>query len=497
MRRLLFLLPLLLLLFFRPVHAEDYRLTIESCGIANGNVYVRAAGSAETDDGYLYLCKKECYQKTSYNNSLKKIQCVNNPTFVTTLDLPGDLYRQYYICGYIDGTYKRISNYHYITNPGTIAEYTIPRFNNSKKGVLPSAALMQDLTLLDELKVSQVAYNIMLGDLLSDGDIKYRYRGYDYYFNSSILGQYDSVLSRMENRNIQVTMILLNNKGKDDVLIHPLVRNETANYYAFNTMDRDGVETMQAVAAFLAERYSGGQYGTVDNWIIANEVNSYKIWYRYPDSDMVTPFVTDYANAFRIFYNAIKSVNANARVYISLDNQWTRHNDDSYTSKEVLDKFATIINTEGNINWGLAIHPYNMPLTSTDVKGMDGVRGITHDASTAYMTMQNIDALTDYMHRKEMLTGKGNVRSILCSEQGYTSSGPGGEAAQAQAIVYAYQIANKNEDIDGFILNRQQDAPEEVKDGLALGLMDSNGNKKMSYQWYADADSEAILSKLP
>ena len=64
------------------------------------------------------------------------------------------------------------------------------------------------------------------------------------------------------------------------------------------------------------------------------------------------------------------------------------------------------------------------------------------------------------------------------------------------AIAYAYTVAKNNEDIDGFILNRQQDAPEEIADGLALGLIDVNGNKKISYEWFSKMDSDEIQAQV-
>ena len=42
-------------------------------------------------------------------------------------------------------------------------------------------------------------------------------------------------------------------------MIHPLSRNEDVNayYYAFNTADEEGCQYLEAIASFLAERYSG------------------------------------------------------------------------------------------------------------------------------------------------------------------------------------------------------------------------------------------------
>ena len=46
----------------------------------------------------------------------------------------------------------------------------------------------------------------------------------------------------------------------------------------FNTVDQAGLEKLEAVAAFLGQRYSGTGHGTVDNWIVGNEVNARNEW---------------------------------------------------------------------------------------------------------------------------------------------------------------------------------------------------------------------------
>ena len=83
------------------------------------------------------------------------------------------------------------------------------------------------------------------------------------------------------------------------------------------------------------------------------------------------------------------------------------------------------------------------------------------------------------------------MRSILLSELGYTSTK--GEAYQAAAFTYAYYKMEAYKEIDGFLLNRQTDAPEEVAQGLAFGLNHSNGAHKQIYNVfkYIDTPSHA------
>ena len=101
--------------------------------------------------------------------------------------------------------------------------------------------------------------------------------------------------------------------------------------------------------------------------------------------------------------------------------------------------------------------------------------------------MDNIEILTAYMEQEQFLNTKGEVRSIILSEQGYTSTA--GEGVQAAAFAYAYYKAENNPHIDAFLLNRQTDAPEEVRQGLAFGLNHSSGAHKQIYNVFKHIDT--------
>ena len=106
--------------------------------------------------------------------------------------------------------------------------------------------------------------------------------------------------------------------------------------------------------------------------------------------------------------------------------------------------------------------------------------------------MENIDVLTDFLCTPAMISPTGQVRSVLCSEVGYTSSQ--GEQLQAASIVYGYQQAVHNQHIDGFILSREHDMAAEIGQGLAFGLTGLNGAPKLAYTWYASAESANTIA---
>ena len=103
------------------------------------------------------------------------------------------------------------------------------------------------------------------------------------------------------------------------------------------------------------------------------------------------------------------------------------------------------------------------------------------------ITMENIDVLVNYIRQPQFLTDDGQVRSILLSELGYTAHA--GEAYQAAAYAYAYYKMEDYQEIDGFLLNRQSDAAEEVAQGLAFGLCKSGGGHRQIYDVFKYIDT--------
>lgn len=304
-----------------------------------------------------------------------------------------------------------------------------------------------------------------------------------------MIAEYDLVFSTLTAKGICTTAIILNNYSSAySQLIHPKARGGgSAPYYMFNGAEEGGVEYMAAIGSFLAERYSGSKHGRISNWVIANEINARKEW-NYMEYTDVATYVEEYAKAFRVFYNAIKSVSSSARVYMPIDQQWDRNirNNTNYDGRDILDEFNKNITAGGNLDWGLAQHPYNVPLTETCP--WKSSKYIEHNAGTSMMSMGNIEVLVNYMNQDTFLNPDGEVRSILLSEQGYTSQG--GEANQAAAFAYAYYKVEAYGDIDGFLLNRQTDAPEEVAQGLAFGLNHvGGGTKKQIYNVFKYIDT--------
>lgn len=154
------------------------------------------------------------------------------------------------------------------------------------------------------------------------------------------------------------------------------------------------------------------------------------------------------------------------------------------------------------MDWGLAYHPYSIPMTEPEFWDDDQTGLIAYHADSPVVNLKNLDVLTDYMEQNFMRRADGQVRNIILSEQGFTSKSAARGTnydLQAAAIAYAYYIADSNPDIDAFIMSRQVDAPAETKSSLNFGLWHCDESKpnaieptmrKKSWSVYKNIDNK-------
>lgn len=487
-----------------PENAADFA-TIESCKInpetGKIDVTMKAKDLAVSDDGYYYLFEEKAYQfALTGSEYIIEDQKDVNLTFSVNLNYntaSSRLFSKFVVAVKKNGSFLAITKPHYITNPEALAKYSLSFGNTtSKKGLLVDPEKLQS-TELDDLGVRHAAYNIPLSRILGQTTnehyptVYYTYNGRNYAFNGQIIAEYDYIFTSLTNRGITTTAIILNDHSAHPELIHPKARSGGhAPYFAFNAADEEGVECIAAVASFLASRYSGTGHGKVVNWVIGNEINARSEWNHIEHMDTAS-YVDEYARAFRVFYNAILSINSSARVYISLDQQWGKslYSKNGYGSKEILDEFNRNLKAEGNIDWALAQHPYNYPLTSAKAWSSSGKAGsyVQEGENTPVITIKNLHVLTDYLQKPEMRTEDGEVRHLILSEMGYTSSQ--GQELQAASFVYAYKVIEANQYVDSMLFSRETDAPSEVAQGLALGICTLGGGRKSIYEAYKYVDT--------
>lgn len=393
------------------------------------------------------------------------------------------LYNKFLLAVWDGEKYVPVSSFRYISNPEIMAENT-KEFKEplTKKGLNIELSMLSDAF---DLGVKHASTNIAFSQIMGSG-IEYEYNGKIYHFNKAIVDAYDKTISSLSNKDISVSVIILNDWNPSTPnLVHPGVKKtRNVNYYMFNVATREGYEQTRAIMSFLAEHYDGSNpdYGKVSNWIIGNEINNQQ--WNYIGNMDVEQYVREYQRAFRVMYTAIKSVSANDRVYFSLDYYWNdpknKDNKKRYGGKEIVDIFNHLSVTEGQMDWGLAYHPYPIPMTEPEFWD-DGSTGlITNNFDSPVINFANLSVLTDYFCQDSMRNSKGEVRHIILTEEGFTSMSPtkgNVEDLQAAAIAYSYYLVDSNPYIDAYILSRQVDAPSDAKASLYFGLWNCDMNQ--------------------
>ena len=431
------------------------------------------------DDGYYYLFELQPYEtgigsRTDYAAWCDKTEKLKFSLPFSGGDSDPRLYSRFVVALKIGDTYQAISAPIYVTNPGDVASFTeeYPEAM-SKKGLLIELDMLGDAM---ELGVKHTTINIPYHHIIG-GNLKYRYNGKDYYFNEELIASYDKMISSFSNKGIIVTAILLNGWNDAHPELHEagLAKSSSAFYYGFNVSTPEGYETTRALFSFMAERYSGADYkhGRVSNWIVGNEVNNNKNWNYVGPMDLAS-YTKLYEKKFRVAYTAIKSRSKNARVFFSTDYEWKKQNTNlQYAAKDFIDLFNAGISAEGNIEWGLAYHPYPYPMTEPEFWDDDQTGMVNETFESPVINFKNLHVLTDYFQQAHMRTAGGQVRHIILSEEGFTSDSISRGKVydiQAAAFAYAYYLVDNNPYIDAFILNRQVDAITEVETSCAFGL---------------------------
>lgn len=392
-----------------------------------------------------------------------------------------------------------------ISNPEALSTNTSPIFQGTSKKGLQGIAYSSydggsDIVDARNANTKHTLLNLDLASVVTtdpnkDGYIAYTYKGNTYYFSDlsdlkkniqSLNYGYQQYLNGNTGRTpVAVSLcLLLSYNSENSYLIDPAARTPGRSYYMLNVREEKARETLEALFLYLGETFDQ-ENCFVSNWILGNEINSSRAWNFNGNLDFDT-YMECYATAFRLLYNGVKSEKTGNTVCVSLDNGWMAA-PDTYAGKRTLDTFAQKIYAQNpNIEWSIAYHPYSYPLTKADF--WNDYKNTTDSLSTPYISMRNINVLTDYAGTLERAYGRenGSIR-VLLTEQGYSYAA--GARTQAEAIARGYYIAEFNDRIDAFIIRAVVDDPDEASGRLYFGLMNSQHEKRIAFYVYEYMDS--------
>ena len=327
------------------------------------------------------------------------------------------------------------------------------------------------------------------------------YAGRRFHFNIGYLMQLDRGIKELSNAGVVVNLIILTYQHSDartnEVMLHPNYDPAAPNRLGmFNATTSEGREWLTATMEFIAERWSrpDKQFGRVSGYIIGNEVNSHWFWSNMGRVSM-EQFADAYLAAVRLMHDAVRRQSSWARVYVPLDHHWgiryvAGDTQQTFGGKEFIDYFAKRAREGGDFGWNIAYHPY--PENLFEPRFWNDTTALPTE-DTPRITFKNLEVLTEYLKRSELLF-EGKPRRVILSEQGFhTPEGPDGEAVQAAAYCAAYKRVAELDGIDAFILHRHVDHPHEG--GLLLGLRGlgpGDGEphkKKLIYECFRAADT--------
>ncbi len=495
MKRVLFLLALVgAAAFIRPLPAEaaSQPVTVSSCKLNSSGkkLTVKAKVKQKTRQmgSKLYLIKMDAQasetgaKKTSSLASVK----AKKGTISFKVNYKTEMLFQKFAVAYKKGgKYQIVSDVRYLTNPEVLASY---------KGKGPTASSKKGLQvehLEDSLQLGtqHAVVNWTLNSLLNNKAIhktSFKYRGKTYYLDADMIQKNDELVQAYNAAGVRVTVILLLPKD-------PASSGTSAMQYggysytkfsSFKTGTKAGCRTFEAIMHYLANRY-GTKENLVSGWILGNEVNSACIW-NYGGNKSLNTYMSNYARAFRICHNAVRSVSKNAKVYISLDYNWNTDTDGAgrkyFSTKATLDKFYQYIKSYGKIPFQIAYHAY--PQGLGDPVFWDDSQA-TNSTYSKIVNFKNLSVLTKYAKSKF-----GNDCKIMLSEQSFNSTK--GEAVQAAAYAYAYYISESNSRVEAFIYGREFDHPAEA--GYLWGLWDRWYVKRMVWSVFQFIDTKESFS---
>ncbi|GGD79860.1 DUF5722 domain-containing protein [Paenibacillus nasutitermitis] len=346
----------------------------------------------------------------------------------------------------------------------------------SKKGV--NVEMTDDA---EELGISHALINFTVNESMLNPDdtnrldaIPFELEGQTYYFNKTYYETMDHKIKLLSDNGVLITIVLILIKDHHritEIMIHPeAARIEGLGVHGFNVVTGEGFRYIKAATEFLFARYTreDQKYGRVVNYIVGNEIDAQWDWQNMGEKS-VHQFVDHYEQALRLFYLVSRKYYDQARVFLSLTNNWMKpHKFDPkkyYRGRDIVDLVNAQSKKHGDYPWHVAFHAYPEDFLNLDT--WNDEQALDH-WDTPHITFKNLHVLVDYMGRAELLCGH-ERRRIILSEQGFHTADDSLETERIQAAAYAYSYykAQFLPEIDLFIMFSHIDVPFF---GLHMGL---------------------------
>ena len=343
-----------------------------------------------------------------------------------------------------------------------------------KKG-LGGYSIHRFKTDLDSLDIRSVTINIHLNSLLYASQrpktFAREYGGITYWFDSTRVDYLDRVLSYCTERGVITSAITLIDLKSADPALTPVFRHPDCDggFYSMpNMTTAEGFNAYAAVLDFLADRYSSGEHGRINNWIIHNEVD-YGVDWTNMGKQPYEVYMDAYEKSMRLNYNLADRYDQQTWVLGSYTHNWNvSENENGFCVRQMLDDHVRYGNAEGDFRWGVAQHPYPQDLTAPEFWENDVET--TYSIDSKYITFKNLEVIDAWIWMPEHLYQGKTKRLLFLSENGTNSRNYSEEelTKQAAGACWAWKKLVALPGIDALQWHAWQDNRGEF--GLKIGL---------------------------
>ena len=333
---------------------------------------------------------------------------------------------------------------------------------------------------LVDLDIKSMKLNLLLNGVfsLNTTGLTHEFNGKTYNISPGFVEGFDARIKKTTDAGIKTAFVLLiplniNNEELKRIFVHP---DASLGLYSMaNVATAEGVEYYAAMVDFLAQRYSrpDKKYGRLDQWIIHNEVDAHTNW-THAGQKPVELYTQIYDRSMRMVHYTIRKYNPTAKVFASFTKHWNSVAGSSanFKSKDILDTEVKLTQKEGDYEWNIGWHSYPTNLFDPTVWN-DPPAKTQFNFDTPEITPKNLELIDAYVRQKEVLYNGKKVRTILLSENGFSSNwarnANANETTQAAALAYFWKKTNKRlPSIENIQLHRWVDNPNEA--GLLFGL---------------------------
>ena len=345
----------------------------------------------------------------------------------------------------------------------------------------------------------------------------YWHNGTKYYFRTTSwknygvsLTVYDAQLAKYTRFHTKVTVILLLQWVGDQYVQPYFLTYNTAradaNYCAINASNKYGAEYWAAYMEFMAYRYSheetweDAEYGTVETWVMGNEIDQSDSWNslvdpRYQEMLDVDDYTIEQERMLRITNTSFKHVHQRVQPLVSFTQWWNASGGIyDYHPKDIFDYLSAKTKREGNYEWGIVAHPHGYCSGHIGFWTNDINSGVTGALNTPRITWTNLEVLQLYLEQPTKLCF-GKVRDVYVTEGGISSgqydSARYSQEEQAAGVAYAYYKVTQIDCIKAMNYYRLKDHWLEITWGdYVFGLWDTSNRHKLAYDVYKYIDTQ-------